>query len=74
MIKKGAEASLYLEEWHDRKVILKKRLPKRYRLSELDKEIQVHRTKHEPQIIQKAKEVGFLRPLYLWWIWLKQQL
>ncbi len=63
LIKKGAEASLYLEEWHNRKVVLKKRLPKRYRLPELDREIQVQRTKHEPQIIHKAKEAGVSTPI-----------
>jgi TP53 regulating kinase-like protein len=63
LIKKGAEASLYLEEWHDRKVILKKRHPKPYRVSELDKEIQVQRTRHEPQVMHKAKEGGVPTPV-----------
>jgi len=63
LIKKGAEASLYLEEWHNRKVILKKRLPKRYRLPELDREIQAQRTRHEPQIIHRAKEAGVPTPI-----------
>ncbi len=63
LIKKGAEASLYLEEWHGRKVIVKKRLPKRYRLPELDREIQIRRTKHEPQIIHRAKEAGVPTPI-----------
>jgi len=62
LIKKGAEASLYLEEWHNRKVILKKRLSKRYRVSELDRVIQVQRTKHEPQVIHRAKEAGVPTP------------
>ena len=63
LIKKGAEASLYLEEWHNQKVILKKRLSKRYRVPELDRQIQVHRTKHEPQIISRAKKAGVPTPL-----------
>jgi len=63
LIKKGAEASLYLEEWHNRRVILKKRLPKRYRLPKLDREIQVQRTKHEPQIINRAKKAGVPAPI-----------
>ncbi len=63
LIKKGAEASLYFEEWQNRKVILKKRLPKRYRLPELDREIQAQRTRHEPQIIHRAKEAGVSTPI-----------
>jgi TP53 regulating kinase-like protein len=62
LIKKGAEASLYLEEWHNRKVIMKRRLPKKYRLSMLDKEIQCQRTMREPQFIHRAKEAGVPTP------------
>jgi len=63
LIKKGAEASLYLEEWHNRRVILKKRHSKKYRVPELDREIQVQRTKHEPLVIQRAKEAGVPTPV-----------
>jgi len=62
LIKKGAEANLYLEEWHDRKVIRKHRLSKRYRVPELDAEIRSQRTINEPQIIHKAKEAGVPTP------------
>jgi TP53 regulating kinase-like protein len=62
LLKKGAEASLFLEEWHNRKVIMKRRLPKRYRLPELDSEIRSQRTVHEPNIIHKAKEAGVPTP------------
>jgi len=62
LIKKGAEASLFLEDWHGQKVILKRRLPKKYRLGKLDEEIRFQRTVHEPQIIHKAKEAGVSTP------------
>jgi len=62
LIKKGAEANLYLEDWHNRKVIMKRRLPKEYRIQELDKEIRSQRTMHEPQVIHKAKEAGVPTP------------
>ena len=62
LIKKGAEASLFLEDWHGQKVILKRRLPKKYRLEKLDDEIRFQRTSHEPQIIHKAKEAGVSTP------------
>lgn len=62
LIKKGAEASLFLEEWHNRKVIMKQRLQKKYRVPELDEEIRSYRTIHEPQIIHKAKKAGVPTP------------
>jgi len=62
LIKKGAEASLYLEKWHNRKVIMKRRLPKKYRIPELDNMIRSQRTTHEPQIIHKAKRAGVPTP------------
>jgi TP53 regulating kinase-like protein len=66
LLKKGAEASLYLEEWHGRKVVMKTRLPKAYRLSSLDETIRCQRTIHEPQMIHKAKEAGVPTPtIYL---------
>jgi len=62
LIKKGAEANLYLEEWHNRRVIMKRRLPKKYRIPELDEKIRSQRTIYEPQIIHKAKEAGVPTP------------
>ena len=62
LIKKGAEASLYLASWHGRKVIMKKRLPKKYRLSKLDEQIKTYRTIHEPQLIHEAKKAGVPTP------------
>jgi len=62
LIKKGAEANLYLEEWHSRKVIMKRRLPKNYRIPELDEKIRSQRTIYEPQVIHRAKEAGVPTP------------
>ena len=62
LIKKGAEASLYLETWHNRKVIMKTRHPKQYRIPELDNMIRSQRTIHEPHIIHKAKQAGVPTP------------
>jgi TP53 regulating kinase-like protein len=63
LIYKGAEASLHLIVWHNREVIMKKRLPKKYRVPELDQKIRIQRTKHESQAIHKAKLVGVPTPL-----------
>lgn len=62
LVKKGAEANLYLEDWHGRRVIVKRRLSKKYRVPKLDKEIRFYRTVHEPQHIHKAKEAGVPTP------------
>lgn len=62
LIKKGAEANLYLVEWQNRKVIMKQRMPKKYRIQEIDQEIRFQRTIHEPQMIHKAKEAGVPTP------------
>ena len=48
LFKKGAEASLYLADWHSRKVVIKVRIPKRYRPEALDEQIRSYRTVHEP--------------------------
>jgi TP53 regulating kinase-like protein len=63
LFKKGAEASLYLGDWHKRKVIVKVRIPKRYRPEALDKRIRSYRTVHEPQLMHEAKVAGVPTPL-----------
>jgi TP53 regulating kinase-like protein len=62
LIKKGAEANLYLADWHGRKVVLKKRLPKKYRPKTLDEQIRAYRTIHEPQLMHEAKKAGVPTP------------
>jgi TP53 regulating kinase-like protein len=62
LLKKGAEASLFLKSWHGRKVIVKTRLPKQYRPAELDKKIRSYRTTHEPQLMHEAKRAGVSTP------------
>jgi len=62
LIKKGAEANLYLEEWHGRKVIIKRRNPKKYRVQLLDEQIRTYRTVHEPQLMHEAKKAGVSTP------------
>lgn len=63
LLKKGAEASLYLIEWYGRKAIVKVREPKRYRPTALDNRIRSYRTIHEPQLIHEAKCAGVSTPL-----------
>jgi TP53 regulating kinase-like protein len=63
LIKKGAEANLYLADWHGRKVVLKRRLPKEYRPKALDEQIRAYRTIHEPQLMHEAKKAGVPTPI-----------
>ncbi len=63
LLKKGAEASLFLADWHGRKVVVKVRAPKRYRPNELDEQIRRYRTVHEPQLMHEAKVAGVPTPL-----------
>jgi TP53 regulating kinase-like protein len=62
LLKKGAEASLFLKSWHGRRVIVKARFPKRYRPTELDAKIRGYRTTHEPQLMHEAKKAGVPTP------------
>jgi TP53 regulating kinase-like protein len=62
LLKKGAEASLYLADWHGRQVVIKMRLPKKYRPRQLDKTIRTYRTVHEPQLMSEAKKAGVPTP------------
>ena len=63
LIKKGAEANIYLADWHGKKAVLKKRLPKKYRPSEMDEQIRIYRTVHEPQLMHEAKKAGVPTPV-----------
>ncbi|MBT0159673.1 Kae1-associated kinase Bud32 [Candidatus Bathyarchaeota archaeon A05DMB-2] len=62
LLKKGAEASLFLTEWYGRRVVVKVRFPKKYRPAELDERIRRYRTAHEPQLMHEAKLAGVPTP------------
>ena len=63
MIYKGAEAELYLSEWHGRPAIIKKRIPKGYRITEIDEKIRVQRTKKEALLMEAARKAGVCVPI-----------
>ncbi len=62
LLKKGAEASLFVADWHGRHVVIKSRLPKKYRPEKLDLAIRTYRTIHEPQLMIEAKKAGVPTP------------
>src|SRR4030067_1324590 len=66
LLRRGAEGSLFLADWQGRRVIIKTRLPKKYRPAKLDVAIRSYRTVHEPQLMNEAKKAGGPTPtIYL---------
>jgi TP53 regulating kinase-like protein len=63
LYKKGAEAYLYLEEWYDRKVVIKKRVSKSYRVPELDERLRKDRTVKEARLLSDARKAGVPTPM-----------
>jgi TP53 regulating kinase-like protein len=70
LIKKGAEANLYLENFSkilhtagEGKVIVKHRIKKSYRVSELDEQLRSSRTALEAKLFADAKLVGVPTPI-----------
>ncbi|HZC20264.1 MAG TPA: KEOPS complex kinase/ATPase Bud32 [Nitrososphaeraceae archaeon] len=62
LIKRGAEADIYLIQWYNKKAISKVRIPKPYRHRSLDNEIRKYRTIHEAAMSSAAKEAGIISP------------
>ena len=62
LVKRGAEADIYLVEWAGKTAISKIRTPKPYRHRELDQAIRKHRTIHEASFLSVAKSAGVMTP------------
>ena len=63
LLKKGAEADIYLTKWNKSNAILKIRKSKNYRNPTLDSKIRKQRTIKESQIISEVKSFGIPSPL-----------
>lgn len=63
LLKKGAEADIYLTMWNAQRTILKIRQKKDYRNEILDKKIRMQRTIRESAIISDVKSFGVCSPL-----------
>jgi Kae1-associated kinase Bud32 len=63
LIYKGAEAEIYLENWHGQLVIRKSRVVKPYRIAELDEAIRRSRTSHEAAMMQEVRKLGVPVPI-----------
>jgi Kae1-associated kinase Bud32 len=63
LVGRGAEAELRLVEWMGRKALAKRRIPKAYRLPELDRSLRQGRTKVEARLLRDARAAGVPTPL-----------
>jgi Kae1-associated kinase Bud32 len=63
LLKRGAEAEIYLSEWNGRAVAVKRRVPKSYRLPQIDKRLREARTKLEAKLISEARGFGVSTPI-----------
>ncbi len=70
LIKKGAEANIYLEPFKkvlhgagQGKVVVKQRISKRYRISEIDKRLRASRTMLEAKLFSDARRAGVPTPI-----------
>ncbi len=63
LLKKGAEADIYLINWNDTNLVLKIRKAKDYRNSLLDLKLRKQRTIRESQTLSHVKSIGVPSPL-----------
>lgn len=63
IIKRGAEAILYLDEYEGAQILVKERIKKGYRIPELDMRIRSIRTRSEARLIEAARRCGVPAPI-----------
>lgn len=63
LVKRGAEADIYLTEWFGHPAISKVRLPKPYRNTKLDERLRRQRTIREASMLHAVKSLGVSSPL-----------
>ena len=62
IVQRGAEAVLYLGELGGERVLVKERVRKGYRIPELDGKIRFRRTRHEAELLSRARRAGVSTP------------
>ncbi|NHJ47772.1 MAG: Kae1-associated serine/threonine protein kinase [Asgard group archaeon] len=60
---RGAESKLYQKKWFDFEALFKVRLPKKYRIQELDAYFRKQRTIYEARLLARAKDAGVRVPI-----------
>ena len=63
LIAKGAESNIVKSEYLGEKAILKDRIPKNYRIPEIDNKIRKERCKNESKLLSDAKRAGVRTPV-----------
>ena len=61
-MRQGAEAKLFKAEFEGKPAVLKKRVPKSYRCSQLDDSLREKRTQREATLLRKARAIGVNTP------------
>jgi Kae1-associated kinase Bud32 len=65
IISRGAEAVLYASRYDGQKVLVKERIPKNYRLKQIDEKIRKQRTRKEVRLLSEARKCGVMTPKVL---------
>ncbi len=63
VIQRGAEAEICRGEWLGRPVVVKRRVPKRYRIAEIDEALREQRTRNEALLLHEARCTGVATPV-----------
>ncbi len=62
IIYRGAEAIIYLDNFEGKKVLVKERIEKKYRIKEIDEKLRKLRTRKEVNLLREARSVGVETP------------
>ena len=65
IIKRGAEAVLYIDSWERRRALVKERIRKSYRISKIDEKLRKERTAKEAKLLREARSIGIPTPQIL---------
>jgi Kae1-associated kinase Bud32 len=65
LIKQGAEAKLFLSERDGQKILIKDRIKKEYRITQIDEKIRKSRTSQEFNLLSEARRSGISTPIIL---------
>lgn len=62
ILKQGAEAIIYEDEFDGQRVLVKERVKKRYRIPQIDDKLRKTRTKQEIKLMRESRGIGILTP------------
>jgi len=62
---RGAESIIYLDEFEEQRVLVKKRIKKNYRIEEIGKKLRKMRTRKEVRLLTEARKCGVPTPQIL---------